>query len=126
MEITVAKSADVVTLRLSGKLDATVADAFEEQILGQIDAGERLIVVDLARLDYIASAGLRVLAFANKRLNSTNGRMAICSLQEPVKEVFDVVGFLTPRLTASHRSGDSFASARASASHRSSACSRSS
>jgi len=95
MEITVAKIADVVTLRLLGKLDATVADAFEEQILGQIDSGERLIVVDLARLDYIASAGLRVLAFANKRLNGANGRMALCSLQEHVREVFDVVGFLS-------------------------------
>jgi anti-sigma B factor antagonist len=93
MEITEQKSANVVTLNLSGKLDATSAKAFEEKILGQIESGERRIVIDLAQLDYVSSAGLRVFLLASKRLASANGKMVLCSLKESVREVFDIAGF---------------------------------
>jgi anti-anti-sigma factor len=74
MEITEQKSAEVVTLRLSGRLDTTTARAFEKKILGQIESGERHVVIDLAQLDYISSAGLRVIVLAAKRLSAANGK----------------------------------------------------
>jgi anti-sigma B factor antagonist len=93
MEITEQKSAGVVTLRLSGKLDTTTARAFEEKILGRIESGERHVVIDLSQLDYISSAGLRVIIVAGKRLSAANGKMVLCSLKDPVREVFDIAGF---------------------------------
>ena len=61
MEITERRTADIVTLSLSGKLDTTTAKAFEENILAHIESGDRRFIIDLARLDYISSSGLRVL-----------------------------------------------------------------
>src|SRR5215475_13305989 len=95
MEITERRTADIVTLSLSGRLDTTTAKAFEEKILAEIESGARRFVIDLAQLDYISSAGLRVFIFAGKRLNSTNGKMVLCSLNAPVREVFDIAGFLS-------------------------------
>ena len=93
MEITERRMADTVTLSLSGKLDATTAKAFEEKIFAQMESGERRFIIDLAQLDYISSAGLRVFMLAGKRLSSANGKMVLCALKDPVKEVFDIAGF---------------------------------
>src|SRR5262245_7911997 len=95
MEITERKTVDIVTLGLSGKLDATSAKTFEEKILTRIESGDRRIVIDLAQLDYVSSAGLRVFILASKRLSSANGKMVLCALKDPVKEVFDIAGFLS-------------------------------
>jgi anti-anti-sigma factor len=93
MEITERRTAEIVTLSPSGKLDTTTAKTFEEKILAQIESGDRRFVIDLAQLDYISSAGLRVFVLAAKRLNSANGKMVLCALKDPVKEVFDIAGF---------------------------------
>lgn len=95
MEITEHRTAEIVTLSLSGRLDTTTAKAFEEKILAQIESGDRRFVIDLAQLDYVSSAGLRVFILAAKRLNSANGKIALCSLKDPVREVFDIAGFLS-------------------------------
>jgi anti-sigma B factor antagonist len=93
MEISERRTAEIVTLSLSGKLDTTTAKAFEEKILGQIESGDRRFVIDLAQLDYISSAGLRVFILAGKRLNNANGKIVLCALKDPVREVFDIAGF---------------------------------
>ena len=93
MEITERRTADIVTLSLSGKLDTTTAKTFETKILAQIESGDRRFIIDLAQLDYISSAGLRVFIFAGKRLNGVNGKIVLCSLKDPVREVFDIAGF---------------------------------
>jgi anti-sigma B factor antagonist len=105
MEITERKTADIVTLSLSGKLDTTTAKTFEEKILGEIESGDRRFVIDLAQLDYIGSAGLRVFLLAAKRLDSANGKLVLCGFkktipyntlnrtQDPVREAFDIAGF---------------------------------
>src|SRR4249920_1342741 len=95
MEINERRTADIVTLSLSGKLDGTTAKAFEEKILGQIESGDRRFIIDLAQLDYVSSAGLRVFILASKRLNRENGKIVLCSLKDPVREVFDIAGFLS-------------------------------
>jgi anti-anti-sigma factor len=93
MEITERRTGDVVTLGLSGRLDATTAKTFEARILAQIESGDRRFIIDLAQLDYISSAGLRVLVLAAKRLDGGKGKIVLCSLKKPVREVFDIVGF---------------------------------
>jgi anti-sigma B factor antagonist len=93
MEMTERRTEDIVTLSLSGKLDTMAAKAFEEKILAHIDAGDRRFIIDLAQLDYISSSGLRVFLLAAKRLVNGNGKIVLCSLKDPVKEVFDIAGF---------------------------------
>jgi anti-anti-sigma factor len=105
VEITEQKTADIVTLSLSGKLDTNSAKAFEEKFLTQIESGNRRFIIDLAQLEYIGSAGLRVFAVASKRLNGVNGKIVLCGFQktvpyntlnrrtDPVREVFDIAGF---------------------------------
>ena len=93
MEISEDRKADAVVLALSGKLDATTAKTFEKKLLSEIESGERRFVINLAQLDYISSAGLRVFLLAAKRLNSANGKILLSSLQDSVREVFDITGF---------------------------------
>jgi anti-sigma B factor antagonist len=95
MDISERRTADIVTLGLSGKLDTTTAKTFEERILALIESGDRRFIVDLAQLDYISSAGLRVFLLAAKRLEGWKGKLVLCSLKDPVREVFDIAGFST-------------------------------
>ena len=93
MEIAELKSQGVMILGLKGRLDASNANTVEQKVLGLIDAGENRWVIDLGQLDYISSAGLRVLLMAAKRLRTGGGKIALASLQDHVKEVFDIAGF---------------------------------
>ena len=107
MEITEHATADIITLSLSGRLDATTAKTFQDAILGRIESGSCRLVVELSQLEYISSAGLRVFALAGKRLNSVNGKLVLCGLKktipyntlnripDPVREVFETSGFST-------------------------------
>ena len=93
MDISEDRKAETVVLALSGRLDSTTANTFEKKLLSQIESGERRFVINLAQIDYISSAGLRVFLLAAKRLNSANGKILLSSLQDPVREVFDIAGF---------------------------------
>lgn len=93
MEIAETKHNDVVILGVTGRLDASSAGALERKMLGLIDAGTRRLVVDARDLDYISSAGLRVLLVAAKRLKAVNGTVALAALKGHIKEVFDIAGF---------------------------------
>jgi len=93
MEITESKKDNTVILALAGRLDASNAGKLEEKILALIASGERRLIVEAAQLDYISSAGLRVLLVAAKRLNANDGKIVIAALKDQVKEVFDIAGF---------------------------------
>lgn len=93
MDIREERDGSAVVLSMSGRLDATTAKAFEDHILGAIDAGARRLVVDLGGLDYVSSSGLRVLLLAARRLQRTQGRLSLCSPVERVQRVFDLAGF---------------------------------
>jgi anti-anti-sigma factor len=107
MEIIEQKMADIVTLSLSGRLDGTTAKTFEETILTRIDSGDRRFIIDVAELNYVSSAGLRVFVLAAKRLDPVNGKLVLCGFKktipyhtlnripDPVREAFDISGFLT-------------------------------
>jgi anti-anti-sigma factor len=92
MDISEDRKADAMVLALSGKLDATTAKTFEDKILGVINSGAKQLVVDLSRLEYVSSSGLRVFLLAAKRLQATDGKIAMCGLQDHVRQVFDLAG----------------------------------
>jgi len=78
-----------------GRLDGSTGILFEQDVQQQIDAGNTSLVVDFSQLEYISSAGLRALLVVARKLKSAGGRMALCALRKPVKEVFDVTGYTT-------------------------------
>jgi len=95
MDIVEARQNGVVAIGAIGRLDSNTAKAFEEKVIGAIEADKPRMVIDLAGLDYISSAGLRVLLMAAKRIKAAQGNLILCGLQPHVREVFDVSGFST-------------------------------
>lgn len=94
MQVTDETLGDVLVVRPEGRLDSNTSPTFEKHLLERLDGASRLIV-DFDALDYISSAGLRVLLMAAKRSRQTGGRLAICNLKEPIREVFEISGFMS-------------------------------
>jgi anti-sigma B factor antagonist len=92
MDIREERKEGFLILSLEGRLDANNSKSFEEKVLNVIEQGETRFVIDLTQVDYVSSAGLRVFLLASKRLSPARGKIVPCSLQEPVREVFDIVG----------------------------------
>ena len=82
---------ELLTVRIEGRLDTTTAPQLEESLKASMEDASRL-VLDFAKLDYISSAGLRVLLSAQKVMNKRGG-MIVRGANENVMEVFDVTGF---------------------------------
>ena len=95
MELTETREGVTLVVAPQGRLDAHSTAGFEVRLLACIDAGERSILLDCSRLDYISSIGLRTLLSAAKRLSQGGGRLALCAVTDNVREVFSVSGFDT-------------------------------
>lgn len=80
-------------LKPKGRLDSSTGPAFEGELLQLINSGAGRLLLDFSDLVYISSAGLRVVLLAAKRLQSANGRLALCSLSPQIAEVFRISGF---------------------------------
>ncbi len=93
MEIREEKLGNTLLFEVKGRLDAATSGDFEKIIFARLEAGEGRLLFDLANLSYISSAGLRVFLVTAKKLTKHKGIMALCGLQEHVKEVFDISGF---------------------------------
>lgn len=92
MEITVSEMRRVTLVEVNGRVDSNSATRFGETISEQIDAGRHQIVIDLAQVDYMSSAGLRELVSSLKTLHNLNGDLRIASPSPKVKEVFIIAG----------------------------------
>ncbi len=85
---------DEITILLSGRLDSNTAPQLEAEVNESIDDAETLIL-DFEGLEYLSSAGLRVLLSAHKTfLKKGSGKMIIRHVNETIHEVFEVTGFL--------------------------------
>ncbi len=93
MQISVKTTNEVKVLAFEGRLDTQTSPDAQQQLNRLIDEGATKILVNLEKVDYISSAGLRVLLVVAKQLKATDGELRICSLNEVVKEVFDISGF---------------------------------
>lgn len=80
-----------LTMALCGRLDTTTAPQLETELKASIDGVEQL-VLDFANLEYLSSAGLRVLLSAQKIMNK-QGSMVVRNVNETIAEIFEVTGF---------------------------------
>lgn len=81
-----------VTLTISGRLDTTTAPELEKTLDNVLD-GIKELVFDMTNLEYISSAGLRVILKAQKAMNA-QGSMKLTGVNDSIMEVFDITGFL--------------------------------
>ena len=95
MTISVKTTNDVKVLHCEGELDTQTSPDAQNQLKQLIEEGARKILVNFEKLDYISSAGLHVLLTAAKQLKAVDGELRVCGLNEVVKEVFEISGFMT-------------------------------
>ncbi|MDF2961492.1 MAG: anti-anti-sigma regulatory factor, SpoIIAA [Paenibacillus sp.] len=84
---------EVVILDIQGRLDANTSGVLEAHFLKMVEQGHSKFVFGLAGLDYVSSAGLRILLVAAKKLKALKGSLALVQMTDNVKEVFDMSGF---------------------------------
>ena len=91
MNITKTQNGSVLEIALDGRLDTVTAPALEKELKASVDGADSLIV-DCSKLEYISSAGLRVLLWGHKAMAGKAG-MKVINVNEIVREVLDVTGF---------------------------------
>ena len=91
MTIEIKRTAEETTIKLAGRLDTTTAPALDKTIQEDI-ADVKNLVLDVKELEYISSAGLRVLLGAQKKMQKI-GSMKVTNVCEAVMEVFEMTGF---------------------------------
>lgn len=91
MEIIQKSNADELVLTVAGRLDTTTAPELDA-VVSEIPIEVKKLVMDFIKLEYISSAGLRVLLAAQKKM-SKQGKMVLVNVNATVKEVFEITGF---------------------------------
>ncbi|MBR3018580.1 MAG: STAS domain-containing protein [Clostridia bacterium] len=92
MNIIKKQEGNTLTVTLEGRLDTVTSPQLEDELRTALN-GVTELVFDLAGLDYISSAGLRVLLTAQKTMNR-QGKMTICGVKPEIMEIFEVTGFV--------------------------------
>lgn len=92
MTINRTREGDALTVALEGRLDTTTAPQLEAELKQCLD-GVTALALDMEKLDYLSSAGLRVLLAAQKQMNK-QGSMVIRHVNETIMEVFEITGFI--------------------------------
>lgn len=93
MTITQKTENELLTMELDGRLDTNTAPALELEINNSVTSEIKKLVLDFKELQYISSAGLRVLLAAQKKMNK-QGCMIIKNANEMIMDVFHVTGFI--------------------------------
>jgi len=93
MDIVEEKNQTISIFRLNGRLDSNTSQGFEQKLFNAITDGTKKVVIDFKDIDYISSAGLRVILKATKALAREDGKIMLCDMQDYVKEVFEIAGF---------------------------------
>ena len=91
MTINVERDFELLTLRITGRLDSTTAPNLEAAI-NELSEDAKELIFDMSELEYISSAGIRVILGAYKKMNSNEGIMRIEKVNDMVFEVFEMTG----------------------------------
>jgi anti-sigma B factor antagonist len=93
MEIGEEYAADLTIVDVNGRVDSSSAGALAEKLTSLIEAGRRQLVVNLDRVDYISSAGFRVLLVASRLAEAAEGKLALCGLSPDLQKLFALASF---------------------------------
>ncbi len=84
---------DVLVLNPTGRIDGANAKDYEDSLMDRIAEGQSKILMNCESIDYISSAGLRVLLMTSRRAGEAAGKLVLCAVKEPVHDVFKHSGF---------------------------------
>ena len=93
MAIETRRDDGAMVIETEGRIDSGNAQAFCDQLDSAIKTTGQAIVIDMAGLVYISSAGLRAILQAMRKMERQNVRLALCSLSDDVRDVFHTSGF---------------------------------
>ena len=93
MEITRTLGEDTITIAVEGRLDTVTSSQLEQEVSEVFEEEKSTIIFDFTSLEYISSAGLRVLLAAQKQVNALGTEMRIVGANDVVKEIFEITGF---------------------------------
>lgn len=96
MMLTPRRHANAVVLSVSGRLDQDTCDAFRADLMKHVEATSRdgsAVVLDLAGLEYVSSAGLRCFMLASRQAKTQHSRIVVAALQPMVAEIFEISHF---------------------------------
>ena len=93
MHVIIQSENNVTVASVEGRLDAVSAPELESELSTVINDGQTSLILDLSRLEYVSSAGLRVILTTAKKLKTVQGKLALCNLQETVMQIFEISGF---------------------------------
>ncbi len=85
----------MVVVSLDGRVDGSTAPDLEKHISAVVERGDTRILLDCSQMDYISSAGLRVVLVGAKKCQQGGGKLTLCTLRATCKSVMEVSGFLT-------------------------------
>ena len=83
----------ILIISVAGRIDGMNAQEFHENLDKEIGSSDNPVVLDLEKLSYISSAGLRSILLIAKTLQGRKTRFMLCSLPGPIKEIFEIAGF---------------------------------
>ena len=92
MEVKFNKQDTSLTVIISGNIDTVTAPELDSQLQENLP-GIKDLILDFAAVDYISSAGLRVILMANQQMEDVDGNMTVKNVNEDVRDVFEMTGF---------------------------------
>ena len=92
MEVKFNKQDSTLCVVISGNIDTVTAPELDSQLQGNL-SGIKELILDFAAVDYISSAGLRVILMTNQMMEEVDGSMTVKNVNEDVRDVFEMTGF---------------------------------
>lgn len=94
IQLTEEKKGKATVFSLKGRLDSATSNEVEEKIIHSIENGSNDIILDFSSLDYISSAGIRVLVHCHKEIEKKHGHIILAAVPKPIENVLYITGFL--------------------------------
>lgn len=93
MTIKKQQDGEQLLVRITGRIDTNTAPEFQKEVKPELERVGKL-VLDFEQVDYISSAGLRVLLDLEQTMEEKDGSMEVCNVNSVIRDVFDITGFL--------------------------------
>jgi anti-anti-sigma factor len=94
LELSESSDGAVTVIAVKGRLDSAAAPTLDERLSRTLAAPSRRLLIELSQLEYISSAGFRILLLATKRASANEGQIVLTGVSGKVRELFDLGGFL--------------------------------
>lgn len=93
MDVSIERDGTSMTVSVEGRIDGHTVIGFEQDLDTHLDDDVTRLILDMAAVDYISSAGLRVILVLTRQLDKRGGKLVLCGLDENVREIFRISGF---------------------------------